>query len=101
MKVIIPLAGKGTRLRPHTHLTTPSQCYGSPANLSCPTSSTTCGASRTYEEVIYVTGHLKDKVEAYVREAFKVPSVFIEQPAAEWHCRCRRSGSTPTLLSRS
>jgi len=31
------------------------------------------------EQVVYITGHLKEKVEAYAREKFPVPSVFIEQ----------------------
>jgi len=31
------------------------------------------------EEIIYVTGHLKEKVEAYARAEMDVPSVFIEQ----------------------
>jgi glucose-1-phosphate thymidylyltransferase len=31
------------------------------------------------EQIVYITGHLKDKVEEYARESFRVPSVFIEQ----------------------
>jgi glucose-1-phosphate thymidylyltransferase len=31
------------------------------------------------EEVVYITGHLKEKVEDYARAAWPVPSVFIEQ----------------------
>jgi glucose-1-phosphate thymidylyltransferase len=31
------------------------------------------------EQVVYITGHLKDKVEAYVRATYDIPSVFIEQ----------------------
>jgi glucose-1-phosphate thymidylyltransferase len=31
------------------------------------------------EQVVYITGHLKEKVEAYARAAYDIPSVFIEQ----------------------
>jgi glucose-1-phosphate thymidylyltransferase len=31
------------------------------------------------EEIIYITGHLKEKVEDYVRAEFEFPAVFIEQ----------------------
>ena len=31
------------------------------------------------DQVIYITGHLKEKVEQYTRERFPIPSVFIEQ----------------------
>ena len=31
------------------------------------------------EQVIYITGHLKEKVEAFAPKAFDVPSLFIEQ----------------------
>jgi glucose-1-phosphate thymidylyltransferase len=33
----------------------------------------------TVEQVIYITGHLKDKVEEYARTKYPFPSVFIEQ----------------------
>ncbi len=78
MKVIIPLAGKGTRLRPHTHLTPKPmlKVAGKPVmqyvlddvkKLS------------DVEQVIYITGHLKEKVEEYAKAATDIPSVFIEQ----------------------
>ena len=62
MKVIIPLAGKGTRLRPHTHVTPKPmlRIAGKPV-------------------MDYITGHLKEKVEAHARDAYDFPSVFIEQ----------------------
>jgi glucose-1-phosphate thymidylyltransferase len=31
------------------------------------------------EQVIYITGHLKEKVEEYAREAVHIPAVFVEQ----------------------
>jgi glucose-1-phosphate thymidylyltransferase len=31
------------------------------------------------EQVVYITGHLKEKVEEYTRKTFDIPAVFIEQ----------------------
>jgi glucose-1-phosphate thymidylyltransferase len=77
VQVIIPLAGKGTRLRPHTH-TVPKpliKVAGRPVmdwvmdRL----------AGLEIEELIFITGHLKEQVEAYARERYPIPSRFIEQ----------------------
>jgi glucose-1-phosphate thymidylyltransferase len=78
MKVIIPLAGKGTRLRPHTHLTPKPmlKVAGKPVMAYILEDLERLGG---VEQVIYITGHLKDKVEAYARQAFDLPAVFIEQ----------------------
>jgi glucose-1-phosphate thymidylyltransferase len=78
MKVIIPLAGKGTRLRPHTHVTPKPmlRVAGKPVMDYILEDLARLG---TVEQVIYVTGHLKEKVEQHVREALDVPSVFVEQ----------------------
>lgn len=78
MKVIIPLAGKGTRLRPHTHVTPKPMIKvgGKPVMAYIMEDLQRLG---NVEQVIYITGHLKEKVEAYTRERFPIPSVFIEQ----------------------
>jgi len=78
MKVIIPLAGKGTRLRPHTHITPKPmlKIAGKPVIDYVMEDLKRLG---TVEEVIYITGHLKEKVETYARSAYSFPSVFIEQ----------------------
>ncbi len=78
MKVIIPLAGKGTRLRPHTHVTPKPmlRIAGKPVMAYILEDLERLGG---VEQVIYITGHLKEKVEAYVREEFDFPSVFVEQ----------------------
>ncbi len=78
MKVIIPLAGKGTRLRPHTHLTPKPmlRIAGKPVIDYVMDDLATLGG---VEEVIYITGHLKEKVEAYTRAKYPWKSVFIEQ----------------------
>ncbi len=78
MKVIIPLAGKGTRLRPHTHVTPKPmlKVAGRPVMSYVMDDVLRLG---NVEQVVYITGHLKDKVEAYARTTYDIPSVFIEQ----------------------
>ncbi|HEX2601343.1 MAG TPA: sugar phosphate nucleotidyltransferase [Gemmatimonadaceae bacterium] len=78
MKVIIPLAGKGTRLRPHTHLTPKPmlKVAGKPVMSYVLDELKKLG---NVEQIIYITGHLKEKVEEYARSEMDVPSVFIEQ----------------------
>jgi glucose-1-phosphate thymidylyltransferase len=78
VKVIIPLAGKGTRLRPHTHVTPKPmlRIAGKPVMDYILDDLKGLG---TVEEVVYITGHLKEKVESHAREAYDFPSVFIEQ----------------------
>jgi glucose-1-phosphate thymidylyltransferase len=78
MKVIIPLAGKGTRLRPHTHLTPKPmmKVAGKPVMSYVLDELKKLG---NVEQIIYITGHLKEKVEEFARTEIDVPSVFIEQ----------------------
>jgi glucose-1-phosphate thymidylyltransferase len=78
MKVIIPLAGKGTRLRPHTHITPKPmlKVAGKPVMAYILEDLERLG---NVEQVVYITGHLKEKVEEYTKHAFRIPAVFIEQ----------------------
>ena len=78
MKVIIPLAGKGTRLRPHTHITPKPmlRIAGKPVIDYVMEDLQKLGG---VEEVIYITGHLKEKVEDYARSKYPFRSVFVEQ----------------------
>jgi len=78
MKVIIPLAGKGTRLRPHTHLTPKPmlKIAGKPVIDYVMDDLAKFGG---VTEVIYITGHLKEKVEQYTRAKYPWKSVFVEQ----------------------
>ena len=79
MKVIIPLAGKGTRLRPHTHLVPKPmlKIAGKPVMAYILEDLQKLG---NVEQVVYVTGHLKEKVEEYTKKEFaSLPSVFVEQ----------------------
>ncbi len=78
MKVIIPLAGKGTRLRPHTHLTPKPmlKVAGKPVISYLLDDLKSLGG---IEQIVYITGHLKEKVEAYARREYDFPAVFVEQ----------------------
>jgi len=78
MKVIMPVAGKGTRLRPHTHITPKPmlKIAGKPVIDYVMEDLQKLG---NVEEVIYITGHLKEKVEQFAREKSPFPSVFVEQ----------------------
>jgi glucose-1-phosphate thymidylyltransferase len=78
MKVIIPLAGKGTRLRPHTHITPKPmlKVAGKPVMAYILDDLKALGI---VSQIIYITGHLKEKVEEYVRREYDFPSVFVEQ----------------------
>jgi glucose-1-phosphate thymidylyltransferase len=78
MKVIIPLAGKGTRLRPHTHITPKPmlKIAGKPVIDYVMDDLAKLGG---VDEIIYITGHLKEKVEDYTRKKYPWKSVFVEQ----------------------
>ncbi|CAA9328698.1 MAG: Glucose-1-phosphate thymidylyltransferase [uncultured Gemmatimonadaceae bacterium] len=79
MKVIIPLAGKGTRLRPHTHVTPKPmlRVAGKPVMDYVLDDVRALG---DVEQVVYITGHLKEKVEAHARTKYAdMPAVFVEQ----------------------
>lgn len=78
MKVIIPLAGKGTRLRPHTH-TVPKpmlKVAGKPVMDYVMDDVAKLG---NVSQVVYITGHLKDTVEQHARATYRMPGLFVEQ----------------------
>ena len=77
MQVIIPLAGKGTRLRPHTHLTPKPMLRVAGRPVIDWVMDRLAGLH--IEELIFITGHLKDQVEEYARKRYDIPSRFIEQ----------------------
>ena len=77
MQVIIPLAGKGTRLRPHTHLVPKPLIKVAGRPVMDWVMDRLEGLD--VEELIFITGHLKDQVEAYARQRYRIHSRFIEQ----------------------
>jgi len=77
MQVIIPLAGKGTRLRPHTHLVPKPMLKVAGKPVMDWVMDRLGGLD--VSELIFVTGHLKEQVEQYARAKYKYPARFIEQ----------------------
>lgn len=77
MQVIIPLAGKGTRLRPHTHLVPKPLIKVAGRPVMDWVMDRLEGLD--VEELIFITGHLQEQVEAYARERYPIPSRYIEQ----------------------
>jgi glucose-1-phosphate thymidylyltransferase len=77
MQVIIPLAGKGTRLRPHTHLVPKPMLKVA----GRPVMDWVMDTLRELEisELIFITGHLKEQVEEYATGRYGIPCRYIEQ----------------------
>ncbi|MBW3572088.1 MAG: NTP transferase domain-containing protein [Gemmatimonadetes bacterium] len=68
MKVVMPVAGKGTRLRPHTHLVPkPLLKVGDKPVLSYILDDL---RELGVNEAVLITGHLKEKVEAFMAEEY-------------------------------
>lgn len=68
MKAIIPLAGLGTRLRPHTYLTPKPllRVAGKPVMSFVLDDLVELGV----RDIVFIVGYLRQAVEAYVREAY-------------------------------
>jgi glucose-1-phosphate thymidylyltransferase len=77
MQVIIPLAGKGTRLRPHTHLIPkPMLKVGGRPVMDWVMDKL---EGLDVSELIFITGHLKEQAEEYSRGRYGIASRYIEQ----------------------
>lgn len=77
MKVIVPLAGKGTRLLPLTkRVPKPLVKVAGRPVMDYVMDSV---AALDPEELIVITGHLKDVVERYIVERYDVKARFVEQ----------------------
>jgi glucose-1-phosphate thymidylyltransferase len=68
MKAVIPLAGKGTRLRPHTHHTPKPllKVAGKPVLAYILDDLVALGV----EEVVFIVGHLREVVEEWIRTEY-------------------------------
>lgn len=68
MKAVIPLAGKGTRLRPHTHHTPKPllKVAGKPVLAYILDDLRALGI----EEMVFIVGHLREAVEAWIRAEY-------------------------------
>jgi glucose-1-phosphate thymidylyltransferase len=77
MKVIVPLAGFGTRLRPHT--------YTRPKPLVSVAGKPVLGhildklTALPIEEIIFVVGYLGDQIRDYVGANYHFPARYVEQ----------------------
>jgi len=77
MQVIIPLAGKGTRVRPHSHLVPKPMLKVAGRPVIDWVMDRLKGLD--VSELIFITGHLKEQVEAYATDRYGLPCRFIEQ----------------------
>ena len=78
MKVVIPLAGKGTRLRPHTYVTPKPllRVGGRPVMSYILDDLRELGVS----EIVFITGYLKERIEDYVRAEYgDLTAHFVQQ----------------------
>jgi len=77
VKVILPVAGKGTRLLPITkHVPKPLVRVAGRPVLDYVIDKL---QGLSVEELIFITGHLKEQIEQYVRAAYDIPARFVEQ----------------------
>jgi glucose-1-phosphate thymidylyltransferase len=78
MKVIMPMAGKGTRLLPLTKRV-PKPLVNVAGRPVMDYVMDALRRAGQLEELIVITGHLKEKVEQYIRDHYDIPARFIEQ----------------------
>ncbi len=78
MKVIMPMAGKGTRLLPLTKRV-PKPLVNVAGRPVMDYVMDALRRAGELDELIIITGHLKEKVERYVRKHYDIPARFIEQ----------------------
>ena len=77
MKVILPVAGKGTRLLPITrHTPKPLIRVAGRPVLDYVMDKL---EDLDVEELIFITGHLKEQIESFVKDRYDIPSRFVEQ----------------------
>ena len=77
MKVILPVAGKGTRLLPITrHTPKPLLRVAGRPVLDYVMDKL---EGLDVEELIFITGHLKEQIESYVQGRYDIQSRFVEQ----------------------
>lgn len=102
MKAIIPVAGIGTRLRPHT--------FSQPKVLLNVAGKPIIGhimdklIASGIDEVIVIVGYLGDMVESYLREQYDIRFTFIDQQKrlglahAIWMCREHVHDNEPVFI---
>lgn len=79
MKVIIPTAGLGTRLRPHT--------YSKPKPLVSVAGKSVLGhvldtlQQISIDEIVFITGYLGNQIEEYVRANYDFRLALLNRPS--------------------
>lgn len=100
MKIIIPTAGRGTRLLPHT-LTKPKQLINV-AGKAVLGHIIDGFAKLPVEEYIFVVGYLPEQIESYIKGHHNITARFVEQndPSgqADAILRCREFVDGPILI---
>ena len=79
MKVILPLAGKGTRLLPLTKRVPKPLVHVAGRPVMDYVMDALTNAQLDVEELIVITGHLKEAVERYIGAHYRVKARFVEQ----------------------
>lgn len=77
MRALIPVAGEGTRLQPHTH-THPKPLLnvaGKPIISHIMDIILYAGV----DDIVFITGYLGEKLERYLRKSYDIPMTFIKQ----------------------
>ncbi|MFH1915824.1 MAG: sugar phosphate nucleotidyltransferase [Nanoarchaeota archaeon] len=82
MKVIIPLAGKGTRLRPHTHTRPKPLMHVAGKPVLGHILDKIKAELPEVKEIVFITGHLKEKIEEYVK-GYDFDCTFVEQKVTD------------------
>ena len=96
MKVIIPVAGKGTRMRPHTHTKIkPFICVAGKPSLGYimdalkefdelqRNPSSKIKNPSPISEIIFIIKHLKEQVEEFIKKNYDFKMRFVEQKVAD------------------
>ena len=88
MNIIIPVAGRGTRLRPQT--------WSKPKPLVSVAGKPVLGhvldrlTSLSLDRVVFVTGYLGEQIEEYVRKNYDFEAIFVEQ--------CEQRGQSDAVI---
>ncbi|HTR21338.1 MAG TPA: sugar phosphate nucleotidyltransferase [Gemmatimonadales bacterium] len=77
MKVIVPLAGKGTRLLPLTQRVPKPLVHVAGRPVMDYVMDMVAGLD--VEELIVITGHLKEAVQRYIGDHYRIPARYVEQ----------------------
>lgn len=78
MKIIIPLAGYGSRLRPHTY-TRPKPLIDVAGKPALGHLLDKLSVLKDVDEYIFITGYLGDQIEEYVKSNYQINARFLEQ----------------------